>query len=117
MHYSGDRTRHFHNLTDLAMDALRPDETMAPSTSRRGARPRFVLPGTVEAGANLAMLQVCLRAPCSRAVLASEKAEMLLDMPFACRALCSSAIFSCACIPTQSHNKDGVNVYMELRHQ
>ena len=117
MHYLGDRTRHFHNLTDLAMDALRPDEAMAPSTSRRGARPRFVLPGTVGAGANLAMLQVCLRAPCSRAVLAPEKAQVLLDVPFSCRALCSRAMVSCACRPTQSHNKDGANVYMELRHQ
>ena len=61
MHHLGDRTRHFHNLTDLATDALRPDEAMASSTLRRGARLRYALPGTVEAGANVAMLQVC---PC-----------------------------------------------------
>ena len=103
----GERTRHFHNLTDLATDALRPDESMATSSPRRGARPRYVLPGTVEAGANVAMLQVSSYTTwrCIRAVLATGKAEMLLHMPFCLQGLVQRRNPQLCIYPEQSQRR------------
>lgn len=83
VHHLGDRTRHFHNLTDLAMDALRPDEAVAASTLRRGARPHYALPDMIEAGANVAMLQVCSCSTwrCIRAVLRQKKQRCCFMCP------------------------------------
>ncbi|KAK9838545.1 hypothetical protein WJX81_006602 [Elliptochloris bilobata] len=63
LRYLGARTRHFHNLTELAADALRPGEVAAASAARRGARRRYTLPDTAADGANLAMLQITAKLP------------------------------------------------------
>ena len=105
LHHLGDRTRHFHNLSDLATDALCPDEAAAATTARRGARTRYVLPDTSVAGSNVAMLQVCCcsHGHCILAVLAVKDAEMLLVVPVlraACPAVPHAARHASACTGT-----------------
>lgn len=58
LRHLGARARHFHNLTELAAEALQPDEALVANAARRGSRARPQLPDTVAPGTNMAMFQV-----------------------------------------------------------
>lgn len=58
LRHLGARAHHFHNLTELATEALQPDEALVVNAARRGLRARPQLPDTVAPGSNVAMFQV-----------------------------------------------------------
>ncbi len=58
LRHLGARARHFHNLTELAAEALQPGEALVANAARRGLRARPQLPDTVAPGTNVAMFQV-----------------------------------------------------------